>query len=184
MIDTFVFETIYYVNQTLIMFNHFTHYPRSINAIISYISNEIILKTYKFINDFYLETKRYFLSKIIQYSYEVDFLLKISPLLSDSITYLSSYDIRTIIDLFNDRLRRVLSLWLDSPIEYKIMKTIASQLIEFMDLFRFYVDDKLDFLLPRLQSYTPSLWINGSSNQTFLLTWSKQYNVTNTIDGR
>jgi hypothetical protein len=65
------------------------------------------------------------------------------------------------------------------------MKTIASQLIEFMDLFRFYVDDKFDFLLPTLQSYTPSLWINGSSsNQTFLLTWSKQYNITNTIDGR
>ncbi|CAF5076918.1 unnamed protein product, partial [Rotaria sp. Silwood1] len=40
-IDSFIFDIVYYVNKTLIMFNHFTHYPRSMNAIISYISNEI-----------------------------------------------------------------------------------------------------------------------------------------------
>ena len=46
-IDSFVYEIVYYVNKTLIMFDYFTHYPRSVNAIISYISNEIILSTYK-----------------------------------------------------------------------------------------------------------------------------------------
>ncbi|CAF4123391.1 unnamed protein product, partial [Adineta steineri] len=69
-----------------------------------------------------------------------------------------------------------------SPMEYKLMKTIASQLIEFIDKLRFYIDDKLDFLLPTLQIFTPRLSINGSSNQTFLLTWLKQYNITNIID--
>jgi len=151
------------------------------NAIISYISNEIILHTYKFLNDLYLETKKFFLSKFIQYSYEIDFLLKISPILLDSITYFSSNDIQTMIFLFNDRLRRLLSIWMNSPIEYKIMKTIAIQLREFIDRLRFYLDDKLDFLLPTLKVYSPRLWINNSSNQTFLLTWSKQYNLTNTI---
>jgi len=163
------------------MFNHFTHYSRSLNAIISYLSNEIILNVYKFLNDLYLETKKFFLSKFIQYTYEIDFLLKISLSLSDSITYFSSNDIRTIIYLFNDRLRRLLTIWMDSPIEYKIMTTIASQLREFIDKLRFYLDDKLDFLLPTLQIYSPRLLINNTSNQTFLLTWSKHYNLTNII---
>jgi len=164
------------------MLNHFTRYPQSINAIIVYISNEMILNTYKFLNNFYLETKNYFLSKLIQYSYEIDFLIKVSPFLSNSITYFSSNDIRTIVYLFNNRLRRLLSIWIDSPMEYKIMKTIAYLLIEFSDQFRFYLDDKLDFLLPTLKIYTPRLWINNTINQTFLLTWSKQYNRTNVID--
>lgn len=164
------------------MLNHFTRYPQSMNAIIVYISNEMILNTYKFLNNFYLETKNYFLSKLIQYSYEIDFLIKVSPFLSNSITYFSSNDIRTIVYLFNNRLRRLLSIWIDSPMEYKIMKTIAHLLIEFSDQFRFYLDDKLDFLLPTLKIYTPRLWINNTINQTFLLTWSKQYNRTNVID--
>jgi len=164
------------------MLNHFTRYPQSMNAIIVYISNEMILNTYKFLNNFYLETKNYFLSKLIQYSYEIDFLIKVSPFLSNSITYFSSNDIRTIVYLFNNRLRRLLSIWIDSPMEYKIMKTIANLLIEFNDQFRFYLDDKLDFLLPTLKIYTPRLWINNTINQTFLLTWSKQYNRTNVID--
>ncbi|CAF3728309.1 unnamed protein product, partial [Adineta steineri] len=182
LIDTFAYETVSYVNKTLIMFNHFTHYPRSMNAIISYISNEIIVEIHKFINDFYLQTKKFCLSKIIQYLYELDFLIKISPLFSDSITFFASNDIREFILFFNDRLRQLLSLWLHSPMEYKLMKTIASQLIEFIDKLRFYIDDKLDFLLPTLQIFTPRLSINGSSNQTFLLTWLKQYNITNIID--
>jgi len=163
------------------MFNHFTHYPRSMNAILSYLSNEIILNLYKFINDLYLETKKFFLSKFIQYLYEIDFLLKISPFLLDSITLFSSNDIQTIIYLFNDRLRRLLSIWMNSPLEYKIMRTLAIQLTEFIDKLRYYIDDKLDFLLPTLQVYTPRLWINNSSNQRFLLTWSKQSNLTNII---
>ena len=182
-IDSFVFETISYVNKTSIMFNYFTRYPRSMNAVVSYTSNEIILNTYKFINNFYLETKKFFLSKIIQYSYESDFLVKISPFLSDSITYFSSNDIRTIIHLFNNRLRQLLSLWMKSPIEYKIIRTTVSQLIETIDKFRSYLDDKLDFLLPTLQIYTPRSWTNGSSNKTFLFTWSKQYNLSKIIDG-
>ncbi|CAF4301893.1 unnamed protein product, partial [Rotaria sp. Silwood2] len=181
-IDSFIFEIVYYVNKTLTIFNHLTHYPRSMNAFISYISNEIILNTYKFINNLYLETKRFFLPKCIQYSYEAEFLLKMFPFLSDSITYFSSNDIRTINYLFNHRLRQLLSIWMNSPIEYKIMKTIVSQLIEFIDKIRFYLDDKLDFLLPRLQVYTPQLWTNSSQNQTFLLTWSKQYNLTYIIN--
>jgi hypothetical protein len=163
------------------MFNHFTHYSRSINAIIAYITNEVILNIYKFLNNFYLETKKYFLSKFIQYSHEMDFLVKISPFLSDSITFFSSNDLRIIIYVINNRLRRLVTVWMDSPIEYKIMKTIVSQLIEFIDKFRFYLDDKLDFLLPRLQIYTPKLWTNSSNNQTFLLTWSKQQNLSNII---
>jgi hypothetical protein len=163
------------------MFNHFTHYPRSLNAIITYISNEIILNIYKFLNNFYLDSKTFFLSKFIQYSNEMDFLLKIFPFLSDSITFFSSNDLRTIIYLINDRLRRLFLIWLKSPIEYKIMKTIATQLIVSIDKIRFYLDDKLDFLLPTLKIYSPPLWVNMSRNQTFLLTWSKQYNLTNTI---
>ncbi|CAF0719709.1 unnamed protein product [Rotaria sp. Silwood1] len=181
-IDSFIFDIVYYVNKTLIMFNHFTHYPRSMNAIISYISNEIILTTYKFINNLYLETKNFFLPKFIQYLYEAEFLLKISPLLSDSITYFSSNDLRIITNLLNYRLRQLLSLWMNSPMEYKIMRTIARESIELIDKLRFYLDDKLDFLLPRLQVYTPQSWTNSSHNQSFLLTWSKQYNLTNIID--
>jgi hypothetical protein len=71
---------------------------------------------------------------------------------------------------------------MDSPIEYKIMKTIVSQLIESIDKFRFYIDDKLDFLLPLLKKYSPRLLTNSSNNQTFLLTWSKQQNLSNIID--
>jgi hypothetical protein len=70
---------------------------------------------------------------------------------------------------------------MNSPLEYKIMRTLAIQLTEFIDKLRYYIDDKLDFLLPTLQVYTPRLWINNSSNQTFLLTWSKQSNLTNII---
>lgn len=164
------------------MFNYFTHYPHSISAILTYLSNEIILNAYKFLNNFYLETKNYFLSKLIQYAYEIDFLIKISPFLSDSITYFSSNDIRTIVYLFNDRLRRLLTIWMESPMEYKIMKTIASLMIEIIEKFRFYLDDKFDFLLPTLKIYTPRIWMNNSINQTFLLTWSKQFNGTNVID--
>lgn len=180
-INTFVYETISSVNKTLIMFNYFTHYSRSMNAIISYLSNEILLETYKFINNFYLETKKYFLSKILQLSYEIDFLLKVSPILFDSITFLSSNDIQTIIYLFNNQLRQLLNIWINSPIEYKIIRTIASLLRDFIEKIRFYIDDKLDFLLPILQIYTPRMLINNTSNQTFLLTWSKSYNRTNTI---
>ncbi|CAF3266519.1 unnamed protein product [Rotaria socialis] len=181
-IDTFAFETVYYVNKTSSVFNHLTHYPRSMNAMISYLSNEIILSTYQFINNFYLETKKFFLSKAIKYSYEMELLIKNFPLLSDSITYFSSNDIRTIMYVFNQKLRRLLSLWIDSPIEYKLMKTMTNQLIESIDKIRFYIDDKLDFLLPRLQIYTPRLRFNHTDNQTFLLTWLKNYNLTSIID--
>lgn len=181
-INTFVYETISSVNKTLIMFNYFTQYSRSMSAIISYLNNEILIEIYKFSNNFYLETKKYFLDKLLQLTYEIDFLLKISPILSDSITFLSSHDIRTIIYLINNQLRRLLNLWIHSPIEYKIMRTIASLLIELNDRIRFYIDDKLDFLLPRLQIYNPKLFINYTNNQTFLVTWSKYYNLTNIID--
>lgn len=173
---------VYYVNKTLIMFNHLTHYPRSMNAIMSYLSNEIILNTYEFIKNVYLETKRFVLSKAIEYSYEMEFLLKIFPFLSDSISYFSSNDIRTILYIFNEKIRDLLSLWMNSPIDYKIMHTIANLLTELVDRLRYHIDDKLDFVLPRLQVYVPRLGFNSTSNQTFLVTWTKNYNLTNFID--
>lgn len=181
-IDTFVYDMVYYVNKTLIMFNHLTHYPRSMNAIMSYLSNEIILNTYEFIKNVYLETKRFVLSKAIEYSYEMEFLLKIFPFLSDSISYFSSNDIRTILYIFNEKIRDLLSLWMNSPIDYKIMHTIANLLTELVDRLRYHIDDKLDFVLPRLQVYVPRLGFNSTSNQTFLVTWTKNYNLTNFID--
>ncbi|CAF4300864.1 unnamed protein product [Rotaria magnacalcarata] len=84
--------------------------------------------------------------------------------------------------VFNQKLRQLLSLWINSPIEYKLMKTMANQLIESIDKIRFYIDDKLDFLLPRLQIYTSRLGFNHTDNQTFLLTWLKNYNLTSIID--
>lgn len=181
-IDSFAYDIVYYVNRTLIMFHHFSHYSRSMNAIISYTSSEIIIRIYKFINNFYLETKRFLLSKAIKYLHEIEFLSTVSQYLSDSITIFSSHDIRTMTHLLITRLRQLLNLWINSPIEYKIMKTIVNQIIESIDKIRYYVDDKLDFLLPRLQIYTPRLWTNTTNNQTFFLTWSKQYNLTSIID--
>ncbi|UJR26422.1 hypothetical protein I4U23_007754 [Adineta vaga] len=181
-IDTFVYEIVHHVNKTLTMFNHFTHYPRSMSAILSYLSNEVILEIYKFIKDFYLETKQFFLAKIIRYLYDMDFLMKIVPVLSDSITFFSSSDFQTGVRFINDRIRQLLSLWLESPFEYKIMKTFTRQLIEWIDKIRFYIDDKFDFLLPTLQIASLRLSMNGTNNQTFLLTWLKQYNLTNLID--
>lgn len=181
-IDSFVYKMVHYVNRTLIMFNHFTRYSRSMNAILSYISNEIILNIYTSINDFYLETKQFCLSKAIQYSLEIEYLLKILPYLSDSITYFSSNEIRTIIYVLNHRLRQLLSLWINSPIEYKLMKSIVTQIIELIDQIRYHIDDKLDFLIPRLQIYTPRLPSKNVNNQSFLLTWSKYFNVTSITD--
>ena len=181
-IDSLVYEMIYTVDKTSDMFHHFTRYSRSMNAIISYINNEIILHIYTFINDLYLETKKFFLSKAIQYTYKMEFLLKNSPWLLDSKTIFSSNDIHTIIYLVNNRLRRLLLLWINSSIEYKIMKTGVNQLTELIDKFRFHLDDKLDVLLPKLKIYTPQLWTNSIRNQTFLLSWSEQHNLTKILD--
>ena len=164
------------------MFNHFTHYPRSFSAIIHYISNEILLHLHQWLSTFYLETKEYFLAKFLQYSQEIDFMIKISPLLSDSITFLSSNDLRAMVYFINDRLYRLVSIWRDSPMESKLMKTFAIQLIESIEKIRIHLDEKFDFLLPILKIYTPRIWINNTVNQTFLLTWSKQYNLTYSID--
>lgn len=172
----------YYVNRTSVMFNHFTRYSHSSNAMLQYLSNELILHLYRWISRFYLETKEYFLSKFLQYSQEIDFIIKISPLLSDSITFLSSNDLRASVYFINDRLYRLASIWRDSPMEYKLMKTIAMQLIEFIERIRFYLDERLDFLLPNLKIYTPQIWINQTINQTFLLTWSKRSERTYPID--
>lgn len=177
-INTFTYQIMHYVNRTSIIFNHFTRYSHSSNAMIHYLSNELILQLYRWINQFYLETKEYFLSKFLQYSQEIDFIIKISPLLSDSITFLSSNDLRASVYFINDRLYRLVSIWRDSPLEYKFMKTVAMQSIEFIERIRFYLDDKLDFLLPILKIYTPQIWINQTMNQTFLLTWSKQSDRT------
>ena len=181
-IDTFVYEIVRHVNKSLTVFDHFTHYPRSMNAILSYLSNELILQTYKLFKNFYLETKQFFLSKLIQYLHDMDFLMKVSPILFESITFLSSDDIQIGVHFLTSRLRRLFATWLESPVEYKIMETCTKQLIELIDKVRFYIDDKLDFLLPTLHIATPRLWTNGNNNQTFLLTWLKQYNVTNIID--
>ena len=183
-IDTWAFETISYVNRSFTMVDHFTRYPRSLNAALSYLSNDVILRVYQDISDFYLETKQFVLSKTIQYLHETDFVWKISPILSNSITYFSSHDIQALVHFFIERLRRLLSLWLDSPVEYKLMKTFTSELIALIDKLRFYIDDKLDFLFPTLQMATPRVLLNGTSNQTFLLTWLRQLNVTNTIDSQ
>lgn len=179
---TFTYQTINSVNRTLIMFNHFTHYPRSFNAIIHYITNEILRNLHRWSSTFYLESKEYFLAKFLQYSQEIDFIIKISPLLSDSITLLSSNDLRAMIYFINDRLYRLVSIWRDSPIEEKLMKTFIIQLIEIIERFRIHLGEKLDFLLPILKISTPKIWINDTVNQTFFLTWLKQSNLTYSID--
>lgn len=169
-----IYETISHVNQSLIMFEYFQHYPHSISAILTYLTETIHLNFYKFMNNFILESKEYFLSNSIRQLEQFDILMRLSPMFFESITYFSSTDIQILTHLLNNRLRELLTLWKNSPIEYKLMKTMSSLWVEFIDRLRFYLDDKLDFLLPTLKIYSPKTITNHTANQTFLLTWSKQ----------
>ena len=156
------------------LFQHSAQYPRSISAILSYLSNAIILDQYKHISGLYSESKRFFLSKALQYSSELEFVLNIAPMFSNSITLLASNDIRAVIQLFNVWQRQLVSLWIHSPIEDKLMRTVASLLTQAMDQLRFRLDDKFDSLLPMIRLLSSNEEHGAEDNQTFLLTWSKQ----------
>lgn len=180
-IDAAAFATVSHVNRSFVMFDHFARYPRSISAVLTYLTNDVILQVYPIINDFYLETKQFVLSKLIQYLHDTDFVWKLTPLFSNSISYFHSRDIQVLMQFATERLRRLLSVWLDSPAEYKVMKTFTSELVAFIDKLRFYIDDKLDFLLPAIRMASPRISINGTNNQTFLVTWLNRFNVTSAI---
>ena len=176
--DSLVYQLISQINRTSVILQHFTRYPRSISAVLSYLTNDVLLDLHQDASQVYLESKRFLLDAALRSSNNVDLLMSFSPIFFDSITLLSSKDIRTIVWLFNDRLRRLITVWKNSPLEYKLMKTATSALIDSIDRLRGFLDDRLDFLLPRLEVYTPRMEINDTINQTYLLTWSKVQNWT------
>lgn len=177
-IDSLVYQLISQINRTSVILQHFTRYPRSISAVLSYLTNDILLDLHQDAAQVYLESKQFLLDAALRSSNNIELFMSVSPIFFDSITLLSSKDIRTIVWLFNDRLRRLITVWKNSPMEYKLMKTAASALIDSIDRLRGFLDDRFDFLLPRLEVFTPRIVINGTINQTYLLTWSKAQNWT------
>ena len=173
-VDSLARRIVQQVNRTSILFQHSARYPRSISAILSYVSNAFVLDHYGHISEFYSESKRFFLAKALQYSAELEVILNIAPMFADSITLLASSDIRAVIQLFNLWQRQLVSLWINSPIEDKLMRTVAGLVVQAIDQLRFRLDDRFDSLLPMIRPLGSGNEHAHKNNQTFLLTWSKQ----------
>ena len=175
-IETFVYQFVQHVNRTSNFLHHFTRHPRSIGVLLSVLLNEILLEIYKEFSQFYLESKRFVLNKILEYSNDMELIVQFSRFVFKSLTILASEDLQTLFSFFNERFRQLIRFWLNSPFEYKLMRTIASQTTELIDRIRFYLDDRFDFLLPHLRIYTPRFESKNVFNETFLFSWSKDEN--------